>query len=562
MTSANSYFPTGDARSNEQNHGKPIERIFMNTPTTRQEIIATLQQQQTWDLIIIGGGATGLGTALEAASRGYKTLLLEQYDFAKGTSSRSTKLVHGGVRYLAQGNLKLVRSALRERGLLRRNAPHLVHDLTFFVPAYAWWSKFYYGAGLKLYDILAGSLNLAPSRFLSKEEARSRMPTVRADGLTGGILYHDGQFDDARLAITLLRTFLDQGGIALNYCKVTRLIKENDRVVGVQALADQTPFNLRAKAVVNATGIFVDAIRHMDDPTQPKLLSPSQGIHLVVDKRFQPSESAMMIPKTADGRVLFAVPWHNKVVLGTTDTAVDEVAIEPRPLATEIEFILQTMAQYLVNPPTRADVLSVFVGQRPLLKSAKFTRNSDGVGSTATLSREHVIQVSWSGLVTVTGGKWTTYRQMGEQVVARAIASASLPATTSVTANLHLHGWTEQSFPEPLNIYGSDAIELQTLPGAARLLHPNLPYSEAEVRWAARSEMAQTVEDVLARRTRSLLLDAAASMECAPRVAQILAEELDRDSNWAQQQVQDFTTLAQGYQLDTQSARLLATVQE
>jgi glycerol-3-phosphate dehydrogenase len=530
----------------------------MNTPITRQEIIATLQQQQTWDLIIIGGGATGLGTALEAASRGYKTLLLEQYDFAKGTSSRSTKLVHGGVRYLAQGNLKLVRSALRERGLLRRNAPHLVHDLTFFVPAYAWWSKFYYGAGLKLYDILAGSLNLAPSRFLKKEEARSRMPTVKAEGLTGGILYHDGQFDDARLAITLLRTFLDQGGTALNYCKVTGLIKENDRVVGVQALANQTSLNLRAKAVVNATGIFVDAIRHMDDPTQPKLLSPSQGIHLVVDKRFQPSESAMMIPKTADGRVLFAVPWHNKVVLGTTDTAVDEVAIEPRPLAAEVEFILQTIAQYLVNPPTRADVLSVFVGQRPLLKSAKSTQQSDGVGSTATLSREHVIQVSQSGLVTVTGGKWTTYRQMGEQVVDHTIASASLPTTTSVTANLHLHGWTEQSFPEPLSVYGSDAIELQTLPGADCLLHPNLPYSEAEVRWAARSEMAQTVEDVLARRTRSLLLDAAASIECAPRVAQILAEELDRDSGWEHEQIQDFTTLAQGYQLDAQSARSLA----
>jgi glycerol-3-phosphate dehydrogenase len=531
----------------------------MNTPITRQAIVATLQQPQTWDLIVIGGGATGLGTAIEASTRGYKTLLLEQYDFAKGTSSRSTKLVHGGVRYLAQGNLKLVRSALRERGLLRRNAPHLVRDLTFFVPAYAWWSKFYYGAGLKLYDILAGSLNLAPSRFLSKEEARSRMPTLKADGLSGGILYHDGQFDDARLAVTLLRTFLDGGGTALNYCPVTGLIKESDRVLGVRATDGDRKFELRAKAIVNATGIFADSIRQMDDPTQPKLLSPSQGIHLVVDKRFQPSESAMMIPKTEDGRVLFAVPWHDKVVLGTTDTAVDEIAIEPRPLEAEIEFILRTIAQYLVNPPTRADVLSVFVGQRPLLKSPKTNQKSDGVGSTATLSREHVIQVSSSGLVTVTGGKWTTYRQMGEEVVDFAIAKASLPPTTSVTADLHLHGWTDQPFPEPLDVYGSDATELQTLPGADLLLHPHLPYTEAEVRWAARYEMAQTVEDVLSRRTRSLLLDAAASIESATRVARILAEELGRDALWQQQQVKDFTTLAQGYQLAEQPRSLEAT---
>jgi glycerol-3-phosphate dehydrogenase len=540
----------------------------MNTQLTRQDGIATLQrsfgasrsESQPWDLVIIGGGATGLGTAIEAATRGYKTLLLEQYDFAKGTSSRSTKLVHGGVRYLAQGNLKLVRSALRERGLLRRNAPHLVHDLTFFVPAYAWWSKFYYGAGLKLYDILAGSLNLAPSRFLSKQEARSRMPTLKSDGLTGGILYHDGQFDDARLAITMLRTFLDQGGTALNYCTVEGLIKENDQVIGVRATDGETTFELFAKAVVNATGIFVDTIRQMDDPTQPKLLSPSQGIHLVVDKRFQPSESAMMIPKTEDGRVLFAVPWHGKVVLGTTDTAVDDIAIEPRPLEEEIEFILRTAAQYLVNPPTRADVLSVFVGQRPLLKSPKASQKSDGVGSTATLSREHVIQTSKSGLITVTGGKWTTYRQMGEEVVDQAIASASLPSKPSVTAELHLHGWTDQPPPEPLEVYGSDAAELQTLPGADCLLHPNLPYVEAQVRWAARYEMAQTVEDVLSRRTRSLLLDAAASIDCAPRVAEILAEELGQDAGWQQQQVRDFTAIAQGYQLEEHIAQIRSSM--
>jgi len=527
----------------------------MNPRLTRADMLAALQPSQTWDLIIIGGGATGLGTAIEAATRGYKTLLLEQYDFAKGTSSRSTKLVHGGVRYLAQGNLKLVRSALRERGLLRQNAPHVVHDLTFFVPAYAWWSMLYYGAGLKLYDMLAGCLNLGASRWLSKKAAQLRMPTLKSQGLVGGILYHDGQFDDARLAITMLRTFLDHGGTALNYCTVDGLIKEHDRVVGVRATDGEQTFEARSRVVVNATGIFADTIRHLDDPTQPKLLSPSQGIHLVVDQRFQPSDSAIMIPKTEDGRVLFAVPWHGKVVLGTTDTPVDEVAIEPRPLEAEIEFILRTAAKYLVDPPTRADVRSVYVGQRPLLKAPQksapaIAQKSDGVGSTATLSREHVIQISDSGLVTVTGGKWTTYREMGEAVVDRAITSASLPASPSVTANLHLHGWTDQVPPEPFSVYGSDATTLQTLPGADHLLHPNLPYVEAQVRWAARYEMAQTVEDVLARRTRSLLLDAAASIECAPRVAEILAEELGQAATWQQQQVRDFTAIAQGYQLE------------
>lgn len=520
---------------------------MMNTPITRQSLLTALHQSQGWDVIVIGGGATGLGTALEAVTRGYKTLLLEQYDFAKGTSSRSTKLVHGGVRYLAQGNLKLVRSALRERGRLRRNAPHLVKDLTFLVPTYAWWSKFYYGAGLKLYDYLAGRLNLGASRFLSRDQAIQQMPTLKTEGLTGGILYHDGQFDDARLAITLLSTFLEQGGTALNYCAIKGLIKEGNRVVGVNAVDQETEesFGLRANAIVNATGVFVDAIRRMDNPEQPNLLSPSQGIHLVVDRHFQPSESAMMIPKTEDGRVLFAVPWHDKIVLGTTDTAVEDVAIEPRPLESEIDFILRTASQYLQNPPMREDVLTVYVGQRPLVKS----QTSDGVGSTATLSREHVIQVAESGLITVTGGKWTTYREMGEEVVNKAIEVAHFTPSKSITADFKLHGWTERAKADPLELYGSDAEQVQGLPGADQLLHAKLPYTEAEVRWAARYELARTAEDVLARRTRSLFLDAQASINCALRVAQILAEELGHDETWQQQQVEQYSAIATGYLL-------------
>ncbi|MFH7024367.1 MAG: glycerol-3-phosphate dehydrogenase/oxidase [Heteroscytonema crispum UTEX LB 1556] len=527
---------------------------YMNAYITRQNLISALRTSDVWDVIVIGGGATGLGTAVEAATRGYKTLVLEQYDFAKGTSSRSTKLIHGGVRYLAQGNIALVRGSLRERGRLRCNAPHLVWDLTFIVPAYSWWSKLFYGAGLKLYDLLAGSLNLGSSRFLSKEEALKRMPMLKSERLKGGILYYDGQFDDARLAIALLRTLLDHNGIALNYFPVIGLIKESDRITGVRACDGETGeiLNLQSRAVINATGVFVDAVRQMDNPNTPKMLSPSQGIHLVVDKRFHKSDSAMMIPKTADKRVLFAVPWHDKVVIGTTDTPVEQISFEPRPLEAEIEFILRTASQYLTQPPTRQDVLSVYVGLRPLVKSQK----SAGVGSTATLSRDHIIRVSDSGLITITGGKWTTYRKMGEDAINRAIEVAKLSPAISVTSNLHLHGWTEMPEAEPLTVYGSDGAKVRDIPGADTRLHSRLPYWEAEVRWAARYELARTVEDVLSRRTRALLLDAIASVESAPRVAKILAEELGRDAAWQQQQLEQYRALAEGYLLHPSNEQL------
>ncbi len=519
----------------------------MNTPITRQDTIAKLRQSDEWDLIVIGGGATGLGTAVEAATRGYKTLLLEKYDFAKGTSSRSTKLVHGGVRYLAQGNIGLVREALHERGLLRRNAPHLVQDLKFVVPGYAWWYQLFYGIGLKIYDLLSGRLSLGHSQFLSEQDTLSRIPTLKTDGLRGGVVYHDGQFDDARLAITLLRTLLDYDGVALNYLPVIGLLKQGERVTGVRAHDAETgeTFELKGKIVVNATGVFVDDVRRMDNPTASAMLSPSQGVHVVVDKQFLPSDSAMMIPKTEDGRVLFAVPWHGKVVIGTTDTPVEHTSYEPRPLEEEINFILRTAAQYLTPAPTRQDVLSVFVGQRPLVKAEE-------TESTAALSREHVICVSGSGLLTITGGKWTTYRKMGEDVVEQAIQLVNLSPRPSITAELHLHGWTQTPEAEPLKVYGSDAASIQDLPGANTLLHPRLPYFEAEVRWAARYELARTVEDILARRTRSLLLDAIASMEAAPRVAEILAEELELDTTWQQQQIEDYNALAAGYLLNHQ----------
>ena len=516
--------------------------------TRREDLLAALRKGETWDVLVIGGGASGLGTAVEAATRGYRTLLLEAHDFAKGTSSRSTKLVHGGVRYLAQGNIGLVREALRERGLLRRNAPHLVHDLSFVVPAYDWWAGPYYGIGLKMYDVLAGKQGLGSSKQLDRAGALERTPTLRQEGLRGGILYFDGQFDDARLAVTLLRTLQDAGGVALNYLPVTGLLKEGGKVAGVLARDAETgeDFALRAKSVVNATGVFVDDVRRMDDPATVPMLSPSQGVHLVVDKKFLPLESAIMIPRTEDGRVLFAVPWHGRVVLGTTDTPVEQASLEPRVREEEIDFILRTAAQYLETPPTRADVLSVYVGLRPLVRA----ENTDGVGSTSVLSRDHVLRVSDSGLITLTGGKWTTYRKMGEDAADKAAEVAGLPPRLTITPGLHLHGWTDAPEAEPLGVYGADAPKVRALEGANVRLHPDLPYSEAEVRWAARFEQARSVEDVLSRRTRALLLSAQASAQAAPRVAAILAQELGQNAAWQTAQVAQYTSLARGYQLE------------
>lgn len=509
--------------------------------STRASLLAALRERRRWDVLVIGGGATGLGAAVDAVARGYRTLLLEGADFAKGTSSRSTKLIHGGVRYLAQGNLGLVRESLHERGLLQRNAPHLVHRLGFVIPAYRWWERAYYRTGMLAYEQLAGALSLGPSHLLNDLEALRLLPTLRGEGLRGGVLYLDSQFDDARLAITLLRTLLMRGGTALNYAPVTGLLKENGRLGGVTARDAETgeEFRLAAAAVINATGVFADSIRRMDEPGTPAMLSPSQGIHLVVDRRFQPGDAALLIPKTDDGRVLFAVPWHGKLVLGTTDTPIGEPALEPRALEEEIDFVLRTAARYLAVPPTRADVLSVFAGQRPLVRA-------NGGESTASLSRDHVIRFSPAGLLTITGGKWTTYRRMGEDAIDHAIDAGLLLKRAACTEHMPLHGATET---ESENVFGTDVDFLRELPGAGRLLHPALTITEAQVRWAARQELARTVEDVLARRHRALFLDARASLEVAPAVAALLAEELGRDETWQRAQLSAYGELAAGYLL-------------
>lgn len=502
----------------------------------RSDVLREIGSVRQWDVVVAGGGATGLGTALEAATRGHRTLLLEAEDFAKGTSSRSTKLVHGGVRYLQQGNVKLVLEALRERGRMLRNAPHLAHKRAFVIPAYAYWELPFYGIGLTLYDLLAGKERLGRSRVLSKTAVETALPTVQRSGLKGGILYYDGQFDDARFAIALLRTFLDEGGTALNYARVAGLLKHSGRVSGVVAEDRETGqrFDCPAKTVINATGIFSDDLRHMDSPEASKILTVSQGSHLVLPRDFLPGDSALMVPRTSDGRVLFAIPWHDRIVVGTTDDPVPQPAYEPIAMPDERAFLLQHVARYLGHRPSPAEILSTWSGQRPLVRRA-------GASSTAAISRDHTILISPSKLITITGGKWTTYRKMAEDAIDR------IGGAPSRSANLRLHGWTEATGADTgwQRVYGSEAPLVRELP--RELLHPSLPFSQGEVIWAARHEMARSVEDVLARRTRALFLDARASLEAAPLVARLLAKELGHDAAWEQTQIARFQFVARGY---------------
>ncbi len=502
-------------------------------PTQRPALLARLAEPRTYDLAVIGGGATGLGVALEAASRGYSVVLLESHDFAKGTSSRATKLVHGGVRYLAQGNLGLVREALHERSVLLANAPHLAQPLAFVMPSYKWWEAPFYGLGLKLYDALAGSAGLGPTEFLSRAKTLQCLPTVRPEGLKGGIKYWDGQFDDARLALALARTAAVQCALLVNYCPVTGFIQEAGRVAGLHARDAETgqAFDIRARCIVNAAGVWVDQLRQLDGDAAGQsvapMVAPSQGVHLVVDRSFWPTDHALLVPKTEDGRVLFAVPWLGKVILGTTDTPRGDLAREPLPFKEEVDFILHESARYLTRAPLAADVRSVWVGLRPLVKP----QDADG-GNTQGLSREHTIVVSKSALVTVTGGKWTTYRAMAQDVLERCQGAALLEARgASVTATLTLVGAQPSAYKMSegagLHSYGQEAPAVDALPGSERWLCPGL--SEAMVRFAARHEYARTVEDMLARRSRLLFLDALLAESLSAAVAEILQAETGVD---------------------------------
>ena len=500
----------------------------------RSEQLASLATDTVWDIIVIGGGATGLGTALDAATRGYKTLLLEGHDFAKGTSSRSTKLVHGGVRYLEQGNIKLVREALRERGYLLKNVPHLTSVQTFIVPVFSWWEKMFYGLGLKFYDLLSGKLSLGDTQILSKKETASHLPTINAEKLVGGILYYDGQFDDSHLAIEIAATAINKGATVLNYCKAIGFIKTNDKITGVECIdvLSGKKYTLTTKVVVNATGVFTNAIVQMDNELAHDLVSPSQGIHLVIDAKFFPGTDAMMIPKTDDGRVLFAVPWHDKVVLGTTDTPIEEISFEPKPLEEEIEFIIKHINRYCNSLITRADINSVYVGLRPLVKQKTKV-------SSALISREHHLSVSPTGLITITGGKWTTYRKMAADAVYNAAFIGKFNKVKCATAHTPIGDELEKE--NRMNEILKNDISLK------ELVHPNYTFTKAGLVYAVKYEMAICIEDILARRMRLLFLDAKLAIAVAPMVASIIAPYLQKDKNWEALEVKSFTELAGQY---------------
>lgn len=517
----------------------------------RAEMVDRLVERKApWDIVVVGGGATGVGIAVDAASRGYDVALIEQHDFGKGTSSRSTKLVHGGVRYLEQGNISLVMEALKERGILRQNAPHLVSNLAFVVPNYDWWEAPFYGLGLKVYNVLAGKYGFGSSEVLSREETLRRLPTIKTEGLRGGVVYYDGQFDDSRLLINLVQTAVEQGGVLANYVRAIGVTKGGDGFVdGIVARDEESgrEFQVGGRVVINATGPFADGLRRLAEPDAPPLIAPSQGIHLVFPQSFLPSDNAIMVPHTSDGRVMFAIPWHGHTVVGTTDTPIDAPTLEPAPLEEEIGFILETAALYLRKAPTRDDVLSVFVGIRPLVKSGDSKL-------TAALSRDHTIHIDASGLLTTTGGKWTTYRHMAEDTVNQAADLARLAERPCVTKSLNVHGFHQpmEKFGA-LAVYGADAPAIQDLArtnaALAARLDDALPYIAAEVVWSVRREMARTVEDVLARRLRALFLNAKAAIRMAPAVASLMAKELDKDEAWQRAQVAAFGELAKIYVL-------------
>ncbi|MGI9625406.1 MAG: glycerol-3-phosphate dehydrogenase/oxidase [Longimicrobiales bacterium] len=520
----------------------------------RHEMLRRLDERaatdQPWDMVVIGGGATGIGIAVDAASRGHDVVLLEQSDFGKGTSSRSTKLIHGGVRYLKQGNVPLVMEALKERGILRENAPHLVTDLPFVVPNYKWWEAPFYGVGMRVYDVLAGKYGFGHSKNLSVEETVERLPTIETDGLRGGVVYHDGQFDDARLLIHLAMTAAEQGAALVNYARVVGLLKdENGFVCGVTAHDEESgeAMTVAGRVVVNATGAFTDEVRVMDDPSAKPIIQPSQGVHIVLERSFLPGDSAIMVPETDDGRVLFAIPWESVVLVGTTDTPIEHVDLEPKPFEEEVEFLIDHAARYLTRDPSPADVKSVFVGIRPLVAEAEAEP-----GETAEISREHAIRVSESGLLTIAGGKWTTYRKMAEDVVDFAQTLGDLDLEPCHTKDLQIHGYHQHTerFGR-LALYGADAVEIEDLqakrPELAEPLHERLGLTGAEVVFACREEMARTVDDILARRSRGLIYDAQAAIEAAPAVAKLMTAELQKDDAWTRAQVEEFEEIARVY---------------
>ncbi len=509
-------------------------------------------RDRLFDFIIIGGGASGIGIALEAVTRGYYAVLFEKSDFAKSTSGKSTKLIHGGVRYLAQGNIALVREACIERGLLLKNAPHLVRNISFIIPVYGWFDKIFFSIGLTIYDLIAGKYRIGKTQNLSREETIRRLPTIIEKNLTGGILYHDGQFDDSRLAINLIQTAVEKGAVVMNYMPVISLCKNEKGMLHGVVVRDsekKREYTVNGKIIINATGVFSDEIMQLDQAGMKKTILPSQGIHIVLNRSYLPGNEALMIPKTADGRVLFAIPWHGKVVVGTTDTPVEEASPEPVPLQAEIDFILSAIGQHMKKVPQRKDVMSAFAGLRALAVSKGKKQKSKEI------SRSHKIIVSPSGLLTIIGGKWTTFRKMAEDMISKAEKINKWEKTISKTKNLMIHGFQQSvNLNDPLHVYGSDKKAILELtkdsPELSEFLSESRGIIKAQVLWAVREEMALTVEDFLSRRTRCQLLDARESLRIAPETAQIMARELSKDEAWINDQIRDYELVTRNYILE------------
>lgn len=510
------------------------------------------EADKVWDIVVVGGGATGLGVAVDAATRGYSVVLFEDNDFAKSTSSRSTKLVHGGVRYLQKGDVMLVLEALRERGRMKANAPHLVKDQSFVISNYRYWDNFLYTCGLFAYSLLSFGFGYGWSRYIGRKRVKKYLPVSQVKGLKGGVVYHDGQFDDSRMAINLAQTCVENGGVVINHARVTGIIhNEGGVAAGVKVVDHETgrEYSVRAKSVVNAAGIYVDDVMAMDEPGHSKMITPSQGVHIVLDMKFLQSDYAIMVPKTSDGRVLFAVPWHNHVVVGTTDIIREIPEAEPKPLKEEIDFILSTASLYMDPSPTYADIKSVFAGQRPLAAPKKEGK------STKELSRGHKIIVSDNKMVTITGGKWTSYRLMAEDTVDKAIDLGLVEERKCVTKKLKIHGYRpDPDLTDHMYVYGSDEDKVLALikenPALGEKISAKYEYTAAEVVWAVREEMARNVEDVLARRVRLLFIDAREAAGIAPKVAGLIAAELGYDAEWIDRQVEDFTELASNYYIE------------
>ena len=512
----------------------------------RNESLKELRESDQWDIVIIGGGASGLGAVVDAAKRGYKTLLLEKNDFAKGTSSRSTKLVHGGVRYLQNGDISLVIEALKERGIMKRNAPQLVKDMSFIIPFYDWWNSPFYGLGLKVYDMMAGKMGLGPSTLLDKKETVELINNVKQEGLRGGVIYHDGQFDDSRMAITLALTASNLGATLINYVEVKGLLKENGLITGLEVLDHESErrYTIKTKAVINATGVFSDRIVKLDQPEAQPMIRPSQGVHLVLERAFLNGPHAIMIPHTSDGRVLFAVPWYDHVVVGTTDTPIDYADEEPKALEDEIAFILSNASQYMTKKPKKEDVKSVFAGLRPLA-----AQQGDSM-QTKEVSRHHKVNVSTSGLISVLGGKWTTYRKIGEDTIDTAVLVGGLREEKCKTKKLLLHGYDEDThIDDPLHVYGSDRKKILSMgtPEDNESMSNKFYITKNLVLWAVKHEMSIHIEDVLARRVRCLFLDAKETLKIAPKVARIMASALQKDDQWISKELNKFNTITQNY---------------